>query len=83
MFFLYYSKFDPRLYHIDGGTKSGGFNEPHYFGKYAFGVLPTSSNDMNKKTLYFYDAHTVPADVPVRASFTDLDGTTSITAVSL
>lgn len=36
MFFLFYSKYDPRLYLREGGTISGGYDAVHKFGKYEF-----------------------------------------------
>lgn len=36
MFFLFYSKYDPRLYQAQGGTGSGGYDKTHKFGKYEF-----------------------------------------------
>lgn len=36
MFFLFYTKYDPRLYLEHGGTKSGGFAQENAFGKYVF-----------------------------------------------
>ena len=39
MFFLFYLKYDPRIYQNEGGTKSGGFREDHFFGKYEFRTI--------------------------------------------
>lgn len=36
MFFLFYTKYDPKLYQSQGGTVSGGFDAIHKFGKYEF-----------------------------------------------
>lgn len=36
MLFLYHSRYDPVLYQQQGGTKSGGYDETHIFGKYEF-----------------------------------------------
>lgn len=36
MFYLFYTKFDPEKYLALGGTKSGGYAEPHEIGKYEF-----------------------------------------------
>lgn len=36
MFFLFYTKYDPKAYQKEGGTESGGFLGTHKFGKYEF-----------------------------------------------
>ena len=36
MFFLFYSKYDPKLYQDQGGTISGGYSSIHKFSKYEF-----------------------------------------------
>lgn len=36
MFFLFYTKYDPKLYQSQGRTVSGGFEAIHKFGKYEF-----------------------------------------------
>ena len=83
MFYLYYSKFDPKKYLSLGGTKSGGYEAAHYIDTFAFGYLPQSINDFKKKTLYFYDIDYTPAGARVIERFTHLDGTSAIVAVTL
>ncbi|MEK7533153.1 MAG: glycosyltransferase family 39 protein [Patescibacteria group bacterium] len=83
MFFLYYSKFDPAAYHALGGTGSGGFEEAHYIGKYAFGILPQQAEKIIPGTLYFYDAKNVPQGARTLETFSNLDGKPAITATTL
>jgi hypothetical protein len=83
MFFLYYSRFDPTRYHELGGTRSGGFSEAHYFGKYAFGYLPRESAGLSPNTLYLYDAGNVPMGLRTRETFANLDGKPAIVAGTL
>ncbi len=83
MFFLYYSTFDPSAYHALGGTRSGGYQEAHYIGKYSFGYLPQTQAEYAPDTLYFYDAHAVPSGLRTIARFDNLDGKTGIAAAVL
>ncbi len=82
MFYLYYANVDPVWYLKNGGTKSGGFAETHYIGKYAFGYLPKRAAELKKDTLYFYDLADVPAGANVIMRFANADGTPAIAAVS-
>jgi len=83
MFYLFYSRLDPKQYLESGGTKSGGYEATHYIGKYAFGFIPENENDLKPKTLYFYDAGRVPQGVRQLETFTNLDGKPSIVAGTL
>lgn len=83
MFYLYYTKLDPTLYLTLGATVSGGFQESHTIGKFAFGILPQNVQQLSKETLYFYDAKIVPNGVKTIKTFVNLDGEVAIVAVSL
>jgi len=83
MFFLFYTKYDPEIYQRAGGTKSGGYQESHAFGSYAFGYLPKEKSQLNENTLYFYDIKHIPSNAPVIERFTDLSGNPVIAAVAL
>lgn len=50
MFFLFYSKYDPELYQREGGTKSGGYNATHKFGKFEF--RPINIGEEKRGDLY-------------------------------
>lgn len=50
MFFLFFSKYDPKTYLSEGGTVSGGFAEEHHFGSYFF--KPIMKDEKDKNTLY-------------------------------
>lgn len=52
MFFLFYSRYDSSLYQKQGGTKSGGFQEEHKFGKYEFRSIDWKKDSQNKNTLF-------------------------------
>lgn len=45
MFFLFYSKYDPKLYQSQGGTISGGYSSTHKFGKYEFRPIDITEED--------------------------------------
>lgn len=83
MFFLYYTKFNPADYQATGGTVSGGYEEAHYIGKYAFGVLPQKPAEFAPKTLYFYDAKQLPPGLRTLETFYTLDGSPAIFAATL
>lgn len=81
MFFLFYSRFDPRRYLSMGGTTSGGYEASHTIGSYSFGFLPQKSEELKENILYFYDIHLVPSGARIIERFTNKDGTASIVAV--
>ncbi len=83
MFFLYYTKFDPATYLGLGGTVSGGYEEAHHMGTYAFGILPREAAFMKANTLYFYDVLSKPQGIRVLETFTNLDGKPAIIAGAL
>lgn len=83
MFFLYYGKFDPAAYLALGGTGSGGFEEAHRIGKYAFGILPQEAAKFTRGTLYFYDAKHMPPGMRTLETFYNLDGNPAIIAATL
>lgn len=82
MFFLYYSRFDPKRYLELGGTTSGGFEASHAFDAYAFGFLPRRTEDLQAGTLYFYDINLVPEGARVVQRFSNLDGSPQIVAAT-
>ncbi|MCR4264366.1 MAG: phospholipid carrier-dependent glycosyltransferase [Candidatus Roizmanbacteria bacterium] len=61
MFFLFYSQYSPADYLEQGGTVSGGFAEPHAFGKYEF--RPITAADKSAHILLIGR----PADIPETA----------------
>jgi len=83
MFFLYYTKYDPAQYHGLGGTVSGGYEESHHIGKYAFGILPQHPAEFAPKTLYFYDANHMPSGLRTLETFYFLDGSPAVIAATL
>lgn len=52
MFFLFYTRYDPKLYQQQGGTKSGGFAETHKFGKFEFRPIDWNKEKKDGKNLY-------------------------------
>lgn len=73
MFYLFYSKYDPYLYQKQGGTKSGGFEESHKFGKYEFRPIVWSKDKLMQNTLFVGNAQDFPNSINVLASFANLD----------
>ena len=80
MFYLFYSTYDPLKYHAGGGTVSGGYNESHKIGRAVFGFLPQKREQLQKNTVYFYDASEVPEGLRTIETFYNLDGKPAIIA---
>lgn len=83
MFYLFYSRLDPKKYLTFGGTGSGGYEAAHYIEKYSFGFIPENKEQAKQNVLYFYDARYLPEGFRVIRPFTNLDGTTAIIAATL
>lgn len=52
MFYLFYTVYDPKLYQQQGGTKSGGFDKTHQFGKFEFRPIDWNKEKKGGKNLY-------------------------------
>ncbi|MDO8621157.1 MAG: glycosyltransferase family 39 protein [Candidatus Levybacteria bacterium] len=63
MFFLFYSKYDPSVYQMQGGTKSGGFAEEHAFSKFEFRPINWDKEQKNKTTLYIGNPDDFPRNI--------------------
>lgn len=62
MIFLYYAKYDPKKYQLQGGTKSGGYKETHYFWRYEFRPISWKLED-KRDTLFIGNPEDFPQDV--------------------
>lgn len=60
MFFLFFTRYDPKLYLQQGGTGSGGYIETHRFGKFEFRPLDWGNEKRNTRTLFLG----TPRDLP-------------------
>ena len=65
MFFLFYTKYDPKKYLAAGGTKSGGFWEEHYFDKYEFIRFNWDKEEKQDRFLWAVTAKEVPGEAKV------------------
>lgn len=77
MFFLFYTKYDPRLYIAGGGTRSGSFEEANnHFDKYEFRKIDWPREKRDGTILYVGD----PKDMPRGnvMNYTFLDGKPAI-----
>ncbi len=72
MFFLFYSKYDPKLYLSLGGTKSGGFAEAHTIGKYRFQSIDYSK--IPKGALIVGNNFEIPQTASTLQTISNLDG---------
>lgn len=67
VFFLFYTKYDPKKYQESGGTKSGGFNDQHTaFDKYVFRPINWDKDKLSKNTLFVGS----PKELPVNFAYT-------------
>lgn len=63
MFFLFYNKYDPKLYLREGGTVSGGYETEHKFGKYEFRKIDIPQEEIGNLFIgNYYDFPTVGKD---------------------
>lgn len=83
MFFLFFSRYDPATYQHEGGTKSGGYDQTHQFGKYEFRPIRWDQDKSLKNVLFLGN----PSDFPNKSGeiqeFYNLDGTVGVVAVQL
>lgn len=64
MFFLFYSRYNPKAYQKGGGTYSGGFAEIHKIGKFEFRPIAWEKEQKNGKTLYVGNVADFPNTAP-------------------
>lgn len=77
MFFLFYTKFDPKKYQELGGTLSGGFREDHKgFNNYSF--RPIDFNNEKSGTLIVARPKDIPEDAKVLKKISYLNGEEAI-----
>lgn len=81
MFFLFYSKYDPKLYQKQGGTKSGGFAETHAFGKFELRPIIWNKEQKNDNILYVGNASDFPEGQKTLFTGYDLDEKNSVKVV--
>lgn len=74
MFYLFVSKYDPIIYQKQGGTKSGGYEETHAFGKYEFRPIVWDKDRFFKRTLLVGNTWNFPNQKEILKSFVNLDG---------
>lgn len=77
MLYLYYSKYDPRLYQSEGGTKSGGYAETHHIGKYLFRPINWQTETLTN-ALYVGNVTDFPKGTQFVKTFYSLDGKATI-----
>ncbi len=83
MFFLFYSSYDPAKYQRYGGTKSGGYEEAHEFGKYEFRPVDLNKENIRGSTLYVLNASEVPGGMRALKTFSNLDEKEVIKIISV
>ncbi|MBI2613531.1 MAG: glycosyltransferase family 39 protein [Candidatus Levybacteria bacterium] len=83
MFYLFDSKYDPHLYQSQGGTKSGGFEEAHSFGKYQFRPIIWNKDKSLENTLLIGNGQDFPDETNTLESFKNLDGKGEIEIVEI
>lgn len=76
MFFLFFSRYDPKKYHYYGGTKSGSFDAHHAFDIYEFRSI--EHNERKGKTLYVNNYFEDHQGIRVQYIARYLDGTPGV-----
>lgn len=77
MFFLFYTKYDPKKYLSEGGTKSGGFAAEHTaFEKYIFRPIDWNYDKHLKNTLFIGRPGDLPDNIGKTINY--LDGSPAI-----
>ncbi len=82
MFYLFYSKHDPKLYQMQGGTTSGGFAEKHSFDNLFFEPINFKEDNRSKGTLYVGNPNEFPKSVSKIKIFRNLNGEEAIIVVA-
>ncbi len=82
MYYLFYSKYDPRQYHFSGGTYSGGYDETHAIGKYEFRPIVWEKEQFDKGILFVGNIKDFPYNVGEKATYTLLNGQEAIKIIS-
>jgi len=73
MFFLFYTKYDPKKYLLDGGTSSGGFAEvKNKFDIYEFRPIKVWNTEVHDGSILYIGS---PMEVPVGSVISYPDGT--------
>ena len=79
IFYLFYSKYDPKAYIESGGTVSGGFKELHKgFDKYTFRPIDWDKEKVNNRTLYVGRPQDVPENAHTQKVINYLNGEPAI-----
>lgn len=65
MFYLFFTKYDPKIYQQEGGTKSGGYAAIHKFDKFEFRPINWEKDHMLKDTLFVGNPYDFPQDAIV------------------
>lgn len=81
MFFLFNSKYDPHLYQLQGGTKSGGYDKTHSFDKFEFRPIDWEKEEKNENILYAGNPDDFRGSQPFFTTYY-LDGKEGVTIVS-
>ncbi|MBI3576799.1 glycosyltransferase family 39 protein [Candidatus Gottesmanbacteria bacterium] len=83
MFYLFYSRFDPRMYQQLGGTVSGGYAETHTIGKFFFRPIDWTKDSKAERTLLVGNPSEFSQRARTLAEFANLDGHVGVRMVSL
>lgn len=81
MFFLFYLRYDPRLYQKETSNASGGFREIHQFGRYEFRPIHWKDEQKNTDTLYVGRPNDFDETAPVIKTIYYLNGDPAIKIV--
>jgi len=84
IFFLYFLRYDPDKYLMNGGTVSGKFDtQENHFGKYVFKNPANYKLQLNEKVLYAASAGEAPPDAQVQEVIKYPDGSNAFVLYEL
>ena len=83
MFYLFYTKYDPKKYQNQGGTISGGFRENHKIDNLYFEPFNFTSNKYPKGTLFVGNPNEFPKSIIPIKTFRNLDGREAIKILAI
>jgi len=83
MFYLFYSKYPPRLYLNNGGTTAGGYLETHKIGKFEFRPIEWEKDKNEKNALLIGNMEDFPFELTEVKEFNLLNNQRSLVGVEV
>jgi hypothetical protein len=81
MFYLFWRRYDPKVYLSQGGTGSGGYAKTHQIGKISFRPINWQKEKRVKGRLFVGNVRDFPSSIAKRALFHNLNGDVGVVIV--